>query len=255
MAGNAFITILLATTLQYLWGMVNALQIMVMTVFFYSLIPPNASVIMVEILKACNFELFDSEPYFEYFDFGDSESYTVIFEESGFSGSIFMPGLGCVFLFVALFPIYVVVHSLMRYMFKDEQKIKCIKNFIQPKNFGVIVVVFMLEGCVELGLGASVSLLMLDSDRVSSFWECFSTGLAIFFCIILSIVPFYTMIAGYRLYKAKKKRDRKTVRKLRPIFNGKRLKNAIAIQHATFFFVRRYMMMFLLVFFPTMVQT
>ena len=123
MAGNAFITILLASALQYLWGMVNALQIMVLTVFFYSLIPPNASVIMVEILKACNFELFDSEPYFEYFNFGDSESYNLIFEESGFSGSIFMPGLGCVFIFVVLFPAYILFHALMKYVFKDEEKI------------------------------------------------------------------------------------------------------------------------------------
>ena len=123
LAGNAFTTILLATALQYLWGMVNALQIMVMTVFFHSLIPPNASVIMVEILKSCNFELFDSEPYFEYFSFGNSESYSDTFEEAGFEGSIFVMGLGCVFIFVVLFPAYILFHALMKYVFKDEEKI------------------------------------------------------------------------------------------------------------------------------------
>ena len=57
------------------------------------------------------------------------------------------------------------------------------------------------------------------------------------------------------MYYAKKKRKTKVVKKLLPIFEGKRLNKRLAIQYSTFFFLRRYMMMFLFVFFPEMTMT
>ena len=113
----------------------------------------------------------------------------------------------------------------------------------------------MLEGCIELGLNGSVSIIMINRDRLSNFSEFFSTLLAIFFCISLAIAPFYTLFAGYKLYKAKKDRNSKVIDQLLPIFEGKDLKKALAIQYSTFFFVRRYILMFLFVFFPRMVLT
>ena len=63
--------------------------------------------------------------------------------------------------------------------------------------------IFMLEGCIEIGMTGSVSLTMMNADRFSSFWEIFSTFLCFFFVISLVVAPVYTMFAGYKLYKAK----------------------------------------------------
>ena len=41
MAGNLFISIAFAGALQYLWGMVNSLQIMVLGVLYGVLLPDN----------------------------------------------------------------------------------------------------------------------------------------------------------------------------------------------------------------------
>ena len=58
MAGNFFVSLIFASALQYLWGMVNALQIMVLAVLFDILLPSNVMVILREITKACNFDFF-----------------------------------------------------------------------------------------------------------------------------------------------------------------------------------------------------
>ena len=196
MAGNVFITIALATALQYLWGMVNALQIIVLEVFFFCETPANAKVIMIEILKSCNFEVFDGGPFFELLKFKESKSFTEIFEEANYEGSVFIEGLGSLFFGIMIFPIYILIHSISKRCCKGHKRFKFIKNFIRPKSFLMIYMVFMLEGCIELGLTGSVSVIMLNSDRVSNFSEFFSTVLAIFFCISLIIAPIYTFYAG-----------------------------------------------------------
>ena len=45
MAGNFFLSLILATALQYLWGMINALQLIVLGVFFDLLMPANTEVV------------------------------------------------------------------------------------------------------------------------------------------------------------------------------------------------------------------
>ena len=104
----------------------------------------------------------------------------------------------------------------------------------------------MLEGCIELGLNGSVSIIMINKNRISNFSEFFSTLMAIFFCISLAIAPFYTLFAGYKLYKAKKERNNKVIDQLLPIFEGKDLKKALAIQYSNFFFVSLFLIVIFL---------
>ena len=61
MAGNFVISLILAIALQYMWGMINSLQIIVLSVLFKFMTPLNAQVIQVEILKACAFDLFKTD--------------------------------------------------------------------------------------------------------------------------------------------------------------------------------------------------
>ena len=176
--------------------MVNALQIIVLEVFFFCEIPENAKVIMIEILKSCNFEVFDGGPFFKLLDFKESESFSEVFAESNYEGSVFIEGLGSLFFGIMIFPIYILVHTISRRCCKGLKRFKFIKSFIRPKSFLMIYIVFMLEGCIELGLTGTVSVMMLNSDRVSNFSEFFSTALAFFFCISLVIAPIYTFYAG-----------------------------------------------------------
>ena len=133
------------------------------------------------------------------------------------------------FFAIMIFPIYILAHYLAKCICKNHERFKCMKNFIKPKNFLMIYIIFMLEGCIELGLTGSVSIIMLNSDRVSSLSEFLSTALAIFFCISLAIAPIYTFFAGCQLYRASKRRDKKVIERLKPIFDGKRFNDKLAI--------------------------
>eukprot|EP00353_Schmidingerella_taraikaensis_P005300 CAMPEP_0185569026 /NCGR_PEP_ID=MMETSP0434-20130131/1785_1 /TAXON_ID=626734 ORGANISM="Favella taraikaensis, Strain Fe Narragansett Bay" /NCGR_SAMPLE_ID=MMETSP0434 /ASSEMBLY_ACC=CAM_ASM_000379 /LENGTH=64 /DNA_ID=CAMNT_0028183687 /DNA_START=238 /DNA_END=432 /DNA_ORIENTATION=- len=61
MAGNFFISIIFATALQYLWGMINALQMIMLAGLFNIAIPENLQVIIIEVTKALNLEFWDTE--------------------------------------------------------------------------------------------------------------------------------------------------------------------------------------------------
>ena len=158
MAGNIFISLLLASMIQYLWSMINSLQIIVLGVLLDCLQPPNAKVIQFEILKACAFDFFRTETiYRAIFDFGDSESFSDAFDEAEIQGSIFIIGIGPVFLIFAIYIVYFLVHTLFKCLFKGGQnRCNCMNKFIQPKNYTNIFIIFLLEGCIEIGTMCSV---------------------------------------------------------------------------------------------------
>ena len=134
MAGNFFVTLTLAGAMQYLYGMVNALQIVVLGIFTNCMTPTNSKVIQVELFKTVSFDIFDTENiYTSWFGFGDSPTLSDAFEEANMDGSNFILGLGPMFMIIVIFPLYMMSHRCMKYVFQDGIKSKCIKNFIKPK--------------------------------------------------------------------------------------------------------------------------
>lgn len=55
-SANIFVSIFSASMLQYLWSLINTLQIVVLTVLFKLPIPLNAELIMTMILQMCALE-------------------------------------------------------------------------------------------------------------------------------------------------------------------------------------------------------
>ena len=78
--------------------------------------------------------------------------------------------------------------------------------------------VFILESCLEIGTTAAIFLLKMNPDRFATPQEVFSSALAFILSAALVIAPIYVFIAGISLYKAKKRRDRETVKRLKPLF-------------------------------------
>ena len=165
----------------------------------------------------------------EAFGFKESESFNPSFEEAGIEGSNFIIGLGPVFLFIAIFPIYILIHKCSRYVFQDDVKSKCCKNWLAPKPFLPVVMVFLLESCVEIGITCGVCLTMMNADRVSSGWEVFSTCLAFLFAGALVIAPLHILITGVRVYQAYKYGDDDFIEKNKDLFADKNLENGLAV--------------------------
>ena len=106
--GNFTISLLFSATMQYLWSMLNSLQVMVLAILLDLMLPYNLQAILLEVKSACNFDLFQTEViYKEFFGFADTESYSPRFEAVGLDGSNFIIHLGTLFVFISMFPIYV----------------------------------------------------------------------------------------------------------------------------------------------------
>mmetsp|Transcript_18451 Transcript_18451/g.24777 ORF Transcript_18451/g.24777 Transcript_18451/m.24777 type:complete len:86 (+) Transcript_18451:289-546(+) len=83
MAGNFMISLIFAGALQYLWGMVNSLQVMVISIVYATFMPENLHVILIEVTKACSFDFYQTEDiYMEIFDFAETESFSETFEDA-----------------------------------------------------------------------------------------------------------------------------------------------------------------------------
>ena len=65
----------------------------------------------------------------------------------------------------------------------------CTRFFRKKIQFGAIIVRFLLEGCLELGLGAIITIQMMSEDNFGSFWESVSTCCAFITLICLVIAP------------------------------------------------------------------
>ena len=115
MAGNFIISLMFAGILQYLWGMVNTLQIINLGILYKILLPDNLQIIQIEVSKACAFDFFYTEDlYYEVFDFRETPSFSEFFEAAGIEGSNFVIGIGTLFFFVVGFPCWLLFKYCLR---------------------------------------------------------------------------------------------------------------------------------------------
>ena len=92
----------------------------VLNVFTNCIIPQNAKIIQIELLKTVSFDIFKTENlYNEWFGFKDSPTFSDAFDEADIQGSNFVIGIGPIFLTVVIFPFYIMIHACARYLFKD----------------------------------------------------------------------------------------------------------------------------------------
>lgn len=83
-ATNFAATILFSGLLKYLWGMINTMQIMVLTVLFKVDTPYNADKFMTTILKLCALDADNIDPIFEeMFHFRDRLPFETIVSKDG----------------------------------------------------------------------------------------------------------------------------------------------------------------------------
>ena len=135
-SANAIFGIFSAYLLQYLWGMINALQMIVLTALFNVTIPFNAHMIMITVLSLVSLEFVDTSPLLEgMFEFRETESFmTVIneegeasstFEEAGYGSSNFLQLLSSIFFIILLYIAIQAFMYLLRLVLKP-----CGNNFL-----------------------------------------------------------------------------------------------------------------------------
>jgi len=119
----------MASLMQYLWGMINSLQIIVLTdLFGLQNVPPNASMVMQAILKMCSLEFIDTSIILEtLFAFRETSAFSTKYSEegnesskfadAGYGSAIFFELLGPIIFIIVLFSLYVLLRKLVQYCF------------------------------------------------------------------------------------------------------------------------------------------
>ena len=115
-SGNIFISFFTSNLLQYLWGLVNTLQIIVLMNLFNIEIPENAGLLMTTILKMCALEFIPKEKALEFFNFRETEPFNMRadsngeesskYDDAGYDSSNFFELIGPILIMIVLFILY-----------------------------------------------------------------------------------------------------------------------------------------------------
>mmetsp|Transcript_33742 Transcript_33742/g.44510 ORF Transcript_33742/g.44510 Transcript_33742/m.44510 type:complete len:230 (+) Transcript_33742:313-1002(+) len=205
MAGNLVISLLFAGALQYLWGMVNSLQVMVMAILFGVYLPENLQVILIAVTKACSFDFYKTEDLYDYlFQFKETPSFSETFEAADIEGSNFVISIGPMFLFIVYFFGWILLKAFVRRCCGPCCKCcKCYQRIFNSESKSLpTFITFLLESCVDIGLSSCVSISLMDDERFSTAAEAMSSTLAYWFAVALVVAPIYLIISGCRLHKA-----------------------------------------------------
>jgi hypothetical protein len=122
-SSNIVLTIFLSTILGYVWGIVNGLQLITMTVLFRIRLPANVQVVFVELLKLAAFDLLQTETiYMKIFKFSETDSFSAAFDEAAFGGSNFIIGIGPMFLAMVFYAFYLLTRWMIIRWFHDARE-------------------------------------------------------------------------------------------------------------------------------------
>ena len=105
MGTNLFLSIFLVGVLQLLWGLVNTLQIIMLSVLLTVDMPLNCYQIMIAIMRLTNLDVVDTEDFLTKFFTFKSEALprNMIFKEAGYETSNFIIELGLIFIIIVVF--------------------------------------------------------------------------------------------------------------------------------------------------------
>ena len=170
-SSNFALTIFISGALQFLWGMVNALQMIVLSVLFSVMRPPHVEMVLTTIMEYVNFDFIDTAEMLEDV-FGISKETTPfneIFEKAHFESTSFIREIGCIIFFVLGFFGFVIIRQILSYVFKKYPASGRIAEIIEKKvkkvRYKVMIVRFLLEGCVELGICALICVLRINYNE------------------------------------------------------------------------------------------
>ena len=188
--------------------MINTLQIIVLSALFQLEVPPNADSIMTMILRLVSLEVVQTEEYFSFFGFRETEPFktkkddegeeTSKYSDAGYESSNFFYLIGPILIMMVLFVFYSITKTILQKCFRHCAN-NCLGRRIMVKiEYMVVVSRFLIEGAIEIGLSAAITLLMMSEENFDTFWEAVSTSSAFAFMAVLLIAPFV-------LYKLMKK--------------------------------------------------
>lgn len=114
MGANLLTSILLARVIQFLWGIINSLQLIVLTVLYNLNMPDLCFKMLVEIMKLTNLDLIDVEPVLVmiFGEFHETDPFNEKFGNAGYDSTNFILECGPLFLLILIFLVWAPIRKL-----------------------------------------------------------------------------------------------------------------------------------------------
>ena len=114
---NIVTSLLTAQIIQYLWGIINSLQLIVLTVLFSIEIPHTCYDVLIKIMKMTNLDLIETEGAInKMFDFRETEPFNDRLLDAGYGSSNFFHESGALFFMVLGFLLWVPIAKCLQYL-------------------------------------------------------------------------------------------------------------------------------------------
>lgn len=177
LGANFIVSILLSGLLQLLWGLINTLQLVVLTVLFNIQIPINALEFMVMILKMLSLEFISTDDFLQgLFQLRKADPfYTIVsedgikyskWEQSGYDSIFFVVLIGALSFMIIFYVIGVCLKSCAMRLtasWNDNVFTRFIRKHIDHTVIGIR---FIFEGCIDLGISAMINMRMVSSHQL-----------------------------------------------------------------------------------------
>ena len=117
--------------------------------------PENMLTVYVRTLASANFDVYSTEYLFnQLFGFEQTESYSMKFAETNYDGSNYINLIGPLFLVMIFYPACRILIFIMMKL------CTCMRKLLTLPPFAVDAALFAMEGCLELGISAAISVIM-----------------------------------------------------------------------------------------------
>ena len=114
------------------------------------------------------------------------------FADAGYDSAIFFELLGPILILVLLSTTLELVRLLARFVLTKCSKDNWLRRkLIKKPPYLIVISRFLLEGAIEIGLSAMITILMLEKDSFQNPWEVVSIIFAILSIIGLILSPIY----------------------------------------------------------------
>ena len=138
----------------------------VLTVLFSVMRPQNAESVLVTVMEYVNFDIFETQKHINFvFDFPETAPFNQIFNRAGYNTTTYIIELGAIVHMSVGFAILVPMREIFKRVMKKRETSNRFLQYLKGKsdkmNYEVIIVRFLLEGCIELGLAAMITVIIL----------------------------------------------------------------------------------------------
>ena len=116
MGGNAFLNLLLSASLNYLWSMINTLQIILYMPLFKLSVPGNVGAFYNFLMMIASFDIIPTQKIYDYFGWHDVQNkLSQNFVDEGYTSALFIYNVGSILFLLALNPILNIVYILLKF--------------------------------------------------------------------------------------------------------------------------------------------